>query len=102
MVPGLDVTEQEYMDAMTLSGTKVEGYRKLAGLCPLPTRSALRLQSGSLPPDRYLPGRQSACRRRDGKGSGWIEILGCGMVPPKVLKMSGPKEFPDKFLQRAF
>ncbi len=29
MVPGLDVTEQEYMDAMTLSGTKVEGYRKL-------------------------------------------------------------------------
>ena len=29
LVPGLDVTEQEYMDAMTLSGTKVEGYRKL-------------------------------------------------------------------------
>ena len=23
------------------------------------------------------------------KGSGWIEILGCGMVHPKVLKMSG-------------
>ena len=29
MVPGLDVTEQEYMDAMTLSGTKVEGYCQL-------------------------------------------------------------------------
>lgn len=29
LVPGLDVTEQEYMDAMTLSGTKVEGFRKL-------------------------------------------------------------------------
>ena len=29
LVPGLDVTEQEYMDAMTMSGTKVEGYRKL-------------------------------------------------------------------------
>lgn len=29
LVPGLDVTEQEYMDAMTLSGTKVEGYKKL-------------------------------------------------------------------------
>ncbi len=29
MVPDLDVTEQEYMDAMTLSGTKVEGYRRL-------------------------------------------------------------------------
>lgn len=29
LVPGLDATEQEYMDAMTLSGTKVEGYRKL-------------------------------------------------------------------------
>ena len=27
-VPGLDCTEQEYMDAMTLSGTKVEGYEK--------------------------------------------------------------------------
>ncbi len=26
MVPGLDVSIQEYMDAMTLSGTKVEGY----------------------------------------------------------------------------
>ncbi len=28
-VPGLDVTPQEYMDAMTLSGSKVEGYEKL-------------------------------------------------------------------------
>ncbi len=29
LVPGLEVTEQEYMDAMTLSGSKVEGYQKL-------------------------------------------------------------------------
>ena len=28
MVPGLDVSIQEYMDAMTLSGTKVEGYER--------------------------------------------------------------------------
>ena len=28
-VPDLDVTSQEYTDAMTLSGTKVEGYEKL-------------------------------------------------------------------------
>ena len=28
-VPGLDVTAQEYTDAMTLSGTKVEGFEKL-------------------------------------------------------------------------
>ena len=28
-VPDLDCTAQEYMDAMTLSGTKVEGYEKL-------------------------------------------------------------------------
>ena len=29
------------------------------------------------------------------KGSGWIEILGCGMVHPRVLKMSGidPQEY---------
>lgn len=27
-VPELDCTEQEYMDAMTMSGTKVEGYKK--------------------------------------------------------------------------
>ncbi len=29
------------------------------------------------------------------KGSGWIEVLGCGMVHPKVLEMSGidPKEY---------
>ncbi len=29
------------------------------------------------------------------KGSGWIEILGCGMVHPKVLQMSGidPEEY---------
>ena len=29
------------------------------------------------------------------KGSGWIEILGCGMVHPQVLKMSGidPEEY---------
>ncbi len=29
LVPELTATEQEYMDAMTLSGTKVEGYEKL-------------------------------------------------------------------------
>ncbi len=28
-VPELDVDAQEYMDAMTLSGSKVEGYEKL-------------------------------------------------------------------------
>ena len=28
-VPDLDVTPQEYTDAMTLSGTKVEGYERL-------------------------------------------------------------------------
>ena len=28
-VPDLDVTAQEYTDAMTLSGTKVEGFEKL-------------------------------------------------------------------------
>ena len=26
MVPGLDVTDQEFRDAMTLSGTKVENF----------------------------------------------------------------------------
>ena len=29
LVPGLDVSAQEYMDAMTLSGSKVEGYTTL-------------------------------------------------------------------------
>ena len=28
-VPDLDVSAQEYTDAMTLSGTKVEGFQKL-------------------------------------------------------------------------
>ena len=28
-VPNLDCTDQEYCDAMTLSGTKVEGYERL-------------------------------------------------------------------------
>ena len=28
-VPDLDVEPQEYMDAMTLSGSKVEGYKRL-------------------------------------------------------------------------
>ena len=28
-VPDLDVTAQEYTDAMTLSGTKVEGFERL-------------------------------------------------------------------------
>ena len=28
-VPDLDVTAQEYTDAMTLSGTKVEGFEKM-------------------------------------------------------------------------
>ncbi len=34
------------------------------------------------------------------KGEGWIEILGCGMVHPKVLKMSGIN--PDKYSGFAF
>jgi phenylalanyl-tRNA synthetase alpha chain len=34
------------------------------------------------------------------KGSGWIEILGCGMVHPKVLKMSGID--PEKYTGFAF
>ena len=29
LVPGLDATDQEYMDAMTLSGTKAEGCQRL-------------------------------------------------------------------------
>ncbi|WP_288885627.1 phenylalanine--tRNA ligase subunit alpha [uncultured Eubacterium sp.] len=34
------------------------------------------------------------------KGSGWIEILGCGMVHPKVLRMSGIN--PDEYSGFAF
>lgn len=34
------------------------------------------------------------------KGSGWIEILGCGMVHPKVLTMSGID--PEKYSGFAF
>ncbi|MCR5715871.1 MAG: phenylalanine--tRNA ligase subunit alpha [Lachnospiraceae bacterium] len=34
------------------------------------------------------------------KGEGWIEILGCGMVHPKVLKMSGID--PEKYTGFAF
>ena len=34
------------------------------------------------------------------KGEGWIEILGCGMVHPKVLKMSGID--PDEYSGFAF
>ncbi len=34
------------------------------------------------------------------KGEGWIEILGCGMVHPKVLKMSGID--PDEYTGFAF
>ena len=34
------------------------------------------------------------------KGSGWIEILGCGMVHPKVLEMSGID--PEKYSGFAF
>ena len=34
------------------------------------------------------------------KGSGWIEILGCGMVHPKVLRMSGID--PDQYSGFAF
>ena len=29
LVPGLEVTPQEYMDAMTFSGSKVEGYERM-------------------------------------------------------------------------
>ena len=34
------------------------------------------------------------------KGSGWIEILGCGMVHPNVLRMSGID--PDEYSGFAF
>lgn len=41
---------------------------------------------------------QKGCRMC--KGTGWIEILGCGMVHPKVLKMSGID--PDEYSGFAF
>ena len=37
-VPDLDVTAQEYTDAMTLSGTKVEGLSLIHILCPMMLR----------------------------------------------------------------
>ena len=42
----------------------------------------------------HLPGLNGkGCRFC--KGEGWIEILGCGMVHPRVLRMSGidPEEY---------
>lgn len=45
-VPDLDVTAQEYTDAMTLSGTKVEGYEQLdADLERLSLVRSIRLKS---------------------------------------------------------
>ena len=45
-VPDLDVTAQEYTDAMTLSGTKVEGYEQLdADLKRLSLVRSIRLKS---------------------------------------------------------
>ena len=75
-VPDLDVTAQEYTDAMTLSGTKVEGYEKLdADLDKIvigqidkiekhPDADKLiicQVNIGTEDPDRY---RGSECERR--------------------------------------
>ena len=59
-VPGLDVTAQEYTDAMTLSGTKVEGYEVLdADLEKIVIGQIEKIEKH---PDGCLPGE---CWRRD-------------------------------------
>ncbi len=59
-----------------------------------------QMEKGKLPIRMIAPGRVfrfkcggTGCRFC--KGSGWIEILGCGMVHPRVLRMSGidPEEY---------
>lgn len=63
-VPDLDVTAQEYTDAMTLTGTKVEGFEKLdADLDKIVIGQIKKIEKH---PDadklNHLPGR---CRNRD-------------------------------------
>ena len=69
-VPDLDVTAQEYTDAMTLSGTKVEGFTKLdADLEKIVIGQIEKIEKhpDGDNSDRY---RSSKCkRRRQGAGS---------------------------------
>ena len=44
-VPDLDVTAQEYTDAMTLSGTKVEGFEKMTQIWTTVVGRSTRLRS---------------------------------------------------------
>ena len=68
-VPDLDVTAQEYTDAMTLSGTKVEGYEKLdADLDKIVIGQIEKIEKhpdadklNRDDPDRY---RSAKCKRR--------------------------------------
>ena len=52
-VPGLDVTAQEYTDAMTLTGTKVETFEKLDAdldkivIGQIPPSSVIRMRISS-------------------------------------------------------
>ena len=50
-VPDLDVTAQEYTDAMTLSGTKVEGFEKLDA-------DLEKIVIGQIEKNRKTPGRR--------------------------------------------
>ena len=67
-VPDLDVTAQEYTDAMTLSGTKVEGFEELdADLDKIVIGQITKIDRHP-DADRY---RCPQCKRR-GQGSGCI------------------------------
>ena len=50
MVPGLECSAQEYMDAMTLSGSKVEGYEQLdADLDKIVIGQITKIEKGNYP-----------------------------------------------------
>ena len=54
LVPGLDCGVQEYVDAMTLSGSKVEGYEQLdADLDKIVVGQVTKIENCHLPGKRW-------------------------------------------------
>ena len=86
-VPDLDVTAQEYTDAMTLSGTKVEGYEELDA-------DLSKIVVGQIEKIEKHPDADKLIICQVNVGAEIIQIVtgapnGCGMVHPHVLEMCG-------------
>ena len=92
----VEANDKDFAEAMTLSGSKVEITKDLgAEIENVVVGKVLEMKRHGNSDHMWICQMDVQCHKCGGvgcptcKGEGWIELLGAGMVHPKVLKMAG-------------